>query len=177
MPETRATHFHANFAVFVEGERIDLSDKKFMEDVSGCRPDYLPMQPKERAHMHNGEDTVAHVHADGVTWGHFFANLGFTFGKSYLVLESGEMVRPTGTKTLKFILNGGLSDDPFNMLIATEDWLLISFGAESIDRVTRDQWLMIPSTAKEHNAHPDPGSCSGVIEMSFWGKVRKAVWY
>jgi hypothetical protein len=177
MPKIVATHFHANFAIFIDGKRMDLSDKKYMEDVAGCRPDYLPMQPKERTHMHNGEDTVVHVHDDGVTWGHFFSNLGFAFGETYLVLDDEKGYFSKGGRNLKFILNGELAVNPFNQLIQSEDRLLISYGTESLEHVMQVQWPEVSETAREHNDHPDPGSCSGVISLSFLTRLKKAVWY
>ena len=31
-----AVHHHANFAVFVDGQRLDLSGDRYMEDVTAC---------------------------------------------------------------------------------------------------------------------------------------------
>jgi hypothetical protein len=176
MPSVMATHFHANFAVFIDGKQFDFSADKYMEDVQGCKPDYIPLLPQERTHLHNNEGHVLHVHERGVTWGHFFANIGFDFGKTYLVTDEGTLY-VNGNKTIKFILNGESVESPFNKLIGNEDQLLISYGVETVEGISKTQFPSIANDAHEHNEHPDPGSCSGAIELDFWGKVKKAVWY
>lgn len=177
MPETTATHFHANFAMFLNGKRIDLSADKYMEDVAGCKPEYLDIQPEERTHMHNNDMNVVHVHDKGVTWGHFMANIGFAFGKNYLATDDERIYVNGQGRTIKFILNGEPVENPFNQLIKSEDRLLISFGYETIPQLMKDQYSVVASDAHEHNEHPDPGSCSGAIELGFWDKVKKAIWF
>lgn len=175
MPPVTATHFHANFALFIDGQQFDFSGDKYMEDVQGCKPDYLPLLPRERTHLHNNEGDAIHVHDRGVTWGHFMANVGFDFGKTYLVSDEGTLY-VNGNKIIKFILNGKEVENPFNKLIESEDRLLISYGVETVEQAM-NQFSTVASDAHEHNEHPDPGSCSGAIELDFWTKVRKAVWF
>ena len=177
MPPNMATHYHANFAVFIEGSRLNLSDDEYMEDVEGCRPDYLALQPEERVHMHNNEDTVTHIHDDGVTWAHFFQNLGFSLSDVSLTTDSGAVYQNDRSRSLKFILNGEPVETIANQLIKSEDQLLISYGSETYEQLMETQWNDVADSAHEHNEHPDPGSCSGNIDAGFWTKLRKAIWY
>lgn len=170
-----ATHHHANFAIFVNGQRLDLSDDKYMEDVEGCKPDFVPLQPRERVHMHNNEDVVAHVHDDGVTWGHFFANIGFSLSDSALITDEGALYTDQGPRTLKFIVNGEQVDSIANSLVESEDQVLISYGSESVDQVLQDQFSELSDNAGYHNEHPDPGSCSGEIKSGWWDSLKKAI--
>ena len=39
VPTPQGVHYHANFAVFVDGQRLDLSADRFMEDVAACSAD------------------------------------------------------------------------------------------------------------------------------------------
>lgn len=171
-----ATHYHANFAVFVNGEKLDLTDDKYMEDVEGCKPDYVPLLPEERTHMHNNEDVVAHVHDEGVTWGHFFQNIGFSLSDTSLTTDDGAIYTNQGNRTLKFIVNGEQVDQLANTLIGNEDQVLISYGTEAVEQVISDQFAVVEDNAGYHNEHPDPGSCSGEIEADWKTKLRNAFW-
>lgn len=177
MPMPEVTHFHANFAMFVDGQRIDLTDDKYMEDVQGCKADYVKITPEERTHMHENNHDVVHIHDDGVTWGHFMSNIGFAFGENYLIDDENMMYRNEPGKTMKFILNGTQVANPFNKLIGSEDRLLISFGSESLEEVMNAQFSVVASDAHEHNEHPDPGSCSGSLELGLKDRLWKALWY
>ncbi|MDP2691032.1 MAG: hypothetical protein Q8O95_01340 [bacterium] len=173
---TMATHFHANFSVFFNGVEVDLSDDRYMEDVQGCKPDYVPLLPEERTHMHNNEDHVIHVHDRGVTWGHFFANIGWAFGDTFLSTDDGQFLVNGGDRKMTFLLNGKKIVNPFNSLIESEDKLLINYGPES-DEVLMERFKSVPSDAHEHNEHPDPGSCSGGLDEGILSKLRKAFWF
>ncbi len=175
MSSDHATHLHANFAVFLDGERLDLTDDRYMEDVEGCKPSFVALQPEERVHMHNNEDVVAHIHDEGVTWGHFFSNIGFTLSDSAFVNDEGVIYTQNGNKSLKFVLNGQQVDSVANRLMGTEDQLLISYGSESLDEILQSQFAQVEDNASYHNEHPDPGSCSGEIELDWWTKLKKAI--
>lgn len=177
MPEKQVTHFHANFAMFINGTRVDLTDDQYMEDVQGCKPEYVKIQPEERTHLHNNNMDVVHVHDDGVTWGHFMSNIGFAFGNNYLATDKGIIYVNGQGRTVKYILNGEQVENPFNRLMASEDRLLISFGYETVPQLLQTQYSVVAADAHEHNEHPDPGSCSGAISLSFKEKAWKALWY
>jgi len=177
MPEELVTHHHANMAIFLDGNRLNLSADKYMEDVEGCKPDYIPLKPEERTHFHANEDMVVHVHDEGVTWGHFLANVGFSLSDGVLVTDQGEIISDDGDRSLKFILNGELVDSLANRLIGSEDRVLISFGSENMETGLLDQLAEVAENAAYHNVHPDPGSCSGAIEASWGSKLRRAVWF
>jgi hypothetical protein len=170
-----ATHHHANFAVFINGDRLDLTADKYMEDVEGCKPDFVPLQPRERVHMHSNEDVVAHVHDEGVTWGHFFANIGFSLSDSALQTDEGIIYSAQGNKKLSFIVNGEEVSSISNDLLVSEDKVLISYGSESLELRLENQYSQVEENAKWHNEHPDPGSCSGEIKAGFWDELKKAI--
>lgn len=173
----QATHVHANFALFDEGQRVDLSGDEYMEDVQGCKPDYMGLQPEERVHMHNNNQNVVHLHDQGVTWGHFFANLGFTLGDQLIVTDDGIRYENTDTSRITYILNGKPIQSIANRLMGNTDQLLISYGSESVSEIIKNQFPVVEDSAKEHNEHPDPGSCSGEIEIGIWEKIKKALWH
>jgi hypothetical protein len=163
--------------MFVNGQRLDLTGDKYMEDVQGCKPEYIKITPEERTHMHENNHDVVHVHDDGVTWGHFMANIGFAFGSDYLINDENQVYKNGSGLSVKYILNGIQDQNPFNKLIQSEDRLVISYGPETVDQVLNTQFSVVAADAHIHNEHPDPGSCSGAISLSVTDKLWKSIWY
>jgi hypothetical protein len=172
-PVEEPTHYHANFALVVDGERVDLSGDKYMEEVGACTVSETVL-PTERAHLHGNNPDVAHVHHEGVTWGHLLANLGFGVGEGYLLLDRGRMYSAGEGRTLKFILNGQPQFSVRNELIRSGARLLISYGPESEAEALRTQFPTVASSAEEYNQRPDPAGCSGAHEVTLWDRVRHA---
>lgn len=167
------THYHANFAVWVNGERLDLSADQFMEDVGSCAAQGAVL-PRERAHLHNNNADVVHVHDQGVTWGQLLANLGMAAGNDFLVLPGGALYEAGAGRTMKFILNRRPQFSVTNDLIRSGDRLLISFGPEEEAEVLRTQFAAVASDAPEFNLRPDPASCSGAAAPTMWDRFRHA---
>lgn len=167
------THFHANFALYVNGERVDLSGDEYMEDVTACTAGETVL-PRARVHLHNNDPDVAHVHHEGVTWGHLFTNLGMGVGKTYVVTRAGAVLTAGGGRTLKFVLNGRPQLAIHNELIRRGDRLLVSYGGESEAVVLRDQFPRVASDAREFDARDDPAGCAGSHRMTPWERIRHA---
>jgi hypothetical protein len=168
-----AVHFHANWALMVDGQRVDLTAQRYMVDVLQCTIDPSHQAPEDRVHMHEGNHDIVHVHASGVTWGHFLANLGFGVGDDYLQLRD-EMLRSDSTRTLKFVLNGNRVRSIRNLAVGDQDRLLISFGTETLEEVVANQFPTVAQDAGEYNTRPDPASCSGAHEETFGERLRRA---
>jgi hypothetical protein len=173
IPMERPTHYHANFAIFVDGKRVDLSTDEYMEDVATCAVGETVL-PISRAHLHSNNPDVAHVHHEGVTWGHLLMNLGFGLGEEYLALDEGPVLTEGEGRTLKFILNGRPQFAVHNELIRSGDRLLISYGPESEAEVLRTQFPRVASNAEEYNQRRDPAGCSGPAETTLWDRIRYA---
>ena len=88
--EKVSTHYHANFAVYVNGEREKFDDPSFYEEVSSCS--VLHANPKAMVHMHDNVSHVVHVHDDASTWGLFFQNLSFGVSREALLTDAGLFV-------------------------------------------------------------------------------------
>lgn len=165
------THYHANFALFANGERIDLSADKYMEDVATCAVGET-LLPRARAHLHSNNPDVAHVHHEGVTWGHLLMNLGIGVGEDHLAPDEGLVLTEGPGRTLKFILNARPQFAIHNELIASGDRLLISYGPESEEEALRTQFPQVASDAEEYNERQDPAGCAGAHEYSLWDRLR-----
>jgi len=151
-------HYHANFAVFVNGERLPFDKFTFYEEVEACGGNGID-SPKIRAHMHDQVNHVVHVHDNGATWGHFFANLSYVLGNDFIQTDEGLFVKNEESK-LTFLLNGEETSTVFNKTIANEDVLLISFGNEDENQLQK-QYSQIDQDASVYNEQDDPSACSG----------------
>ena len=177
VPLPEATHFHANWAIYIDGERLDLSDQRYMEEVSSCYTVDGEMTPQARIHMHEGNHDVVHIHHLGTTWGHLAGNLGIGLGEGYLILNDGTRIFDGEEGRFAYILNGRALTSAHNQLVASEDRLLISYGPESPDELGTQRFGEVATTAGEYNTREDPATCSGSGEaLGVWGRLKLAFW-
>jgi len=174
--EPHAVHYHANFAVVVDGQKLDFSDDRYMEDVSACSVDGT-QRPEDRVHLHDNNGDTIHVHAEGATWGHFFANLGYTLGPDLLRTDEG-MLYLTDTEqglVLQYFLNEQLVEAVDNQMITSEDRLLVYFGEPlGAAELLRPYEENVRSDAGEYNHSYDPGGCSGPTEKTLSQRLRES---
>lgn len=166
------THFHANFALYIDGRRETFKAPRYYEEVKLCSM-HDNITPQARVHMHNQENGVIHVHHDGVTWGQFFENLGWYVGPDFVRTPDKLYTADEATK-LNIMLNGdnltGLSTIT-NQLIDNRDRLLISYG--NVDNSVLDsQYKTVPNTAEEYNNKPDPAGCGGNVRPTMVDRLK-----
>lgn len=166
-------HYHANFALYINGEREEFDNFTFYEEVQSCSGDDA-FNPRTRVHMHENVNHVAHIHDAGASWSHLFANLGFTLGNDVIKTDDGVFVDGQDGNELKFLLNGVPTQDVANKLINSEDVLLVSYGDASAaemhgeyDRITRD--------AAEYNRRDDPATCAGAENLTITDRLKAAI--
>lgn len=177
LPPAPVTHYHANFAIVVNGTPLDLSSDQYMTDVMGCRVDPTRTEPGDRAHLHGNAGQVVHVHDAGAAWGHLLANLGFGIGDDYLVTDRGARYMGIGDTTVKFVLNGAAVPSIRNRVIGPRDRLLISVGPERIDDVLHTQYPRVTADAERFDTTTDPSSCAGNSAPTIGERVRRAFWF
>ncbi len=177
VPPPEATHFHANWAIYIDGEHLDLSDQRYMEEISSCYTVDGQVTPQSRVHMHEGNYDVVHVHHLGATWGHLAGNLGIGLGEGYLILDDGTRIFDGEDGRFTYVLNGRALTSAHNQLIASEDRLLISFGSESLSELGESRFDQVATTAGEYNLREDPATCSGSGEpLGVWERLKLAFW-
>ena len=177
VPPPEATHYHANWAIFIDGERLDLSDQRYMEEISSCYAVDGEVTPQSRVHMHEGIHDVVHIHHLGATWGHLAGNLGIGLGEGYLILDDGTRIFDGEDGRFTYILNGRALTSVHNQLIASEDRLLISYGLESMNELAEGRFVQVATTAGEFNTREDPATCTGSMEpIGMWGRLKLAFW-
>jgi hypothetical protein len=178
LPPPPSVHYHANFALFVDGQRVDLSGDRYMEEVGACAADPAGMRPQDRVHLHNNEANVVHVHHNAATWSALFTNLGFGLGDTYLILDDGRrFFDGEEGRTVKFFLNGEQVLEMANRTIRSEDRVLVSVGGESPEQALQTQFPAVMSNAGHFNTMQDPAGCAGSMrELTVGERIRRAFW-
>ncbi len=166
-------HYHANFAVYINGQREKFDSYVYYEEVAACTAD--KNNPKSRVHMHDNVNHVVHVHDKGVTWSALFSNLGYSLGNASLETRDKVYVGSQDGAKLSFVLNGQIVSSVSNRVIGDEDRLLINFGPES------DSDLLLRYKTVEHNAGEvdalnDPAACSGNDTNGLLQRLKRAAW-
>lgn len=154
-------HYHANFAVYINGVREQFKDPSYYEDVMACAPTGNNITPAERAHMHENINDAVHVHDHAVTWGQLFTNLGWSLGDNFIKTRT-TMYTASDNSQLHIMLNGqdytGLTPMT-NTVIKDRDALLVSFGDIGNDTL-QQEYTSISHTAHAYDVGKDPASCS-----------------
>lgn len=157
-----AIHYHANFALYINGQREEFNGAQYYSETGMCVLNGT-ITPIERAHLHDNVNDVVHVEDHAVTWGQFFANLGWPIGPTFIVSPDGTVYSEIGAKKLNLIINGQDYTDlggVANTVIKDQDKLLVSFGDISATAL-KQQYAAIPNTAARYDVTNDPKSCSG----------------
>lgn len=168
------THYHANFAVYINGQREAFKSFTYYEEVAACTSDYAN-NPKGRVHMHGEVNDVIHVHDKRVTYADFFENINWSIGKDFIRTDTA-LLSNNSDAQLMFMLNGERVDRVDNLIIGDKDRLLISYGPPSTD--LNEQYKSVADTAAEVDQKQDPASCSGLNgpgEESFRARLKRAI--
>lgn len=168
------THYHANFAVYIDGKREQFKGPQYYQEVKICS--LHGTTPPARTHMHDEENGVVHVHDDAVTWGQFFENLGWNLGPDYIRDRTTLHIADGDTK-LNIVLNGDNLTDLStisNQVIGDKDRLLLSYGAISGDDLDM-QFKTVRSDAGEYNLKNDPASCSGAHGNGLADRLKRVL--
>ena len=113
----RSTHQHADIKVYINGNAVDFSQKKYQLAARFI-------------HFEEGIGDVVHTHATGLTIGHLFRSLGGNLNNNCVVLEKNNYCSE-GSNKLRFYVNGNPSNEFDNYVIKDLDKILVSYGAES----------------------------------------------
>jgi hypothetical protein len=176
LPPDEPIHFHANWALWLEGERVDFSDDRYMENVSACLAADSGITGRGRVHLHENNADVIHVHHEGVTWAHLLQNLGWAIGPDWLLTDRQELHRNGDGARLTFVVNGLSVPPAHDRLIRPGDRMLISFGDEPSDALLRDRFTTVAGSAAEFDESFDPAGCAGQAPETLGQRLRRAFW-
>lgn len=111
-------HWHADVAIYIRGERLDLGEERILEHF----------QPNPNIHFHPPDFNVVHVHREQSTWDELFSSFGITLRKGCLTLPDETQYCSNEQETLKFYVNGVRVDAIHFEDVFDLERVLISYG-------------------------------------------------
>ena len=170
--DQQAVHYHANFALYLNGRIDNLDQFNFYEETTVCSLSDK-QTPPARVHLHNQSPHLVHVHDDGATWGHLMANLGYSVNNN--TLQIAGVNHQTGDRGwLRFILNGQPVYQIANRVIGDQDVLLIDYSNDEQDTLEA-RYQSIPRNAYYANSENDPKTCAGQSAESVWRRIKRII--
>ena len=155
-------HWHADFAIVIDGEPVVLSDERFLSTEE--------RELSPNVHLHEPRYTVVHVHREQTTWGEFFASLGGELTDDCLTIPEIGSFCSDGARQLRFLVNGVPVDSLRHVPISDLQRVLIAYGTETeeelaarFDDLVSDE-ACIPSgrcAARIPPAGEEPEPCAG----------------
>lgn len=143
------SHVHADYALYIRGERFDFNRPEFISTLEN--------QVNPNVHVHEPRVDVAHVHTSLTKWDEFFSSLGFSLtdpsfpgvtGNSVcLTLPGGVELCNNDTDTWKFVVNGVPVDGISNVIIGDLSRVLFSYGPETPEQVMASQFPEVTDQA------------------------------
>lgn len=122
-PLGEKVHEHADFAVYLNGEKFDFTDAKYQSsETNKLDPD---------AHLHDGNGDITHKHRKGITLGYFFDTIGMKFDNQCFVTDDGKQYCNTTDKKLKMFVNGKENTVFGDYEFTDLDRILITYGDEA----------------------------------------------
>ncbi|HEX9679627.1 MAG TPA: hypothetical protein VGA08_03335 [Candidatus Saccharimonadales bacterium] len=165
-----AVHYHASFAVVIDGEREPFDGFGFYEEVQACTAEEA-QNPRGRIHLHQPNSDVVHVHDEAATWGNLFENLGLILSDELIKTPKGLFIDGQRGQ-LSFMLNGQIINSAANRVVGDTDRLLISFGTIN---TLESEFAQTSSNAAEFNANVDPAGCGGSASPSLLDRLKHAL--
>ena len=113
----KSTHIHSDIKVYINGQKIDFSQKKYQVATS-----YI--------HFENGDGDVVHMHATGLAMNNLFKSLNGDFNGNCIEFEQQMHCNDNNNK-LKFYVNRKPNVEFGYYIIKDLDRILVSYGSES----------------------------------------------
>ena len=94
--DKKPIHYHAGFQVYVDNQKQDFSDFKYMH-VNPCGDDHRDevtseSEQLEKAHLHDGNGDVVHIHREAAIWNDLFQNINYTLPADVQGYINGQFV-------------------------------------------------------------------------------------
>lgn len=149
-------HTHADFAIWINNEQLDLSADKYMsgavvendthedaedhDDTTGEEHDHEHLH--DYLHLHDGVGYVVHRHKPGFGIAEFLESIGFTFLEGCLMAEVEDILvcNDEGVEWQMFVNSEEVPFD-LNYTFTDLDKILITYGATSEQITTQLQQM------------------------------------
>lgn len=131
-----AYHEHADFALFVNGEKFDFTLDEFMS-TAPCVVTTEASIPvayahgsdlDDAVHLHDKVGGVVHTHRADVSWHDFFESLKMDFEDTIFIDHEGNQYRENEEYEFRFMRNGEEVETLQDVEIRDLDRVLISYG-------------------------------------------------
>ncbi|MBI2085297.1 MAG: hypothetical protein HYT71_02170 [Candidatus Aenigmarchaeota archaeon] len=129
-----STHEHVDFKIYINGNAINFAQQKYQLAA-------------QYVHAENGIGTLLHKHATGVTFEDFLKTVNMDIDENCFKMDDGKKYCNEGDKTLKFYLNGKISDKSKTYELHDLDKLMVSYGNETEEQL-KEQLASITDLAK-----------------------------
>ena len=96
-PIYNSIHIHADFAIYIDGEKINFNDDLYQSTNKVARHQFQ--------HLHDNQDEVLHIHAKYQSIGDFFSSLEFSLEEDCLYIQAKKM-NVCKDEGLKLFVNG-----------------------------------------------------------------------
>jgi len=126
-------HTHADFAIYIDGEKLDFSEMKYMSGVSWDEGshDEADEYHDEHLHLHDEVGHVLHRHKPGLSVGQFLESLGFSMKEGCMKLDNGNSVCSTGLNRndWRMFVNEAEQDPDSSYVFEDMDQILFTYGS------------------------------------------------
>jgi len=162
-PYDTAYHTHADFVIYLRGERIDLAKAEYMTtNQQSLHSD---------VHLHDDVGDVVHFHAPEVTFSEFLSSLGYTLTNDCFISRDGEQFCTSDGKVLQLYVNDMLYSEDISAYVPQDlDRMLVYYGdpssptiADYLDEVTDESCIYSGSCPGRGVAPPE--SCGLTCEL------------
>lgn len=175
-------HAHADFAVYINGEKANFAQEKYMSDENNSLAPFV--------HLHDGKGNIIHFHAQNIALHQFLSSIGWSFDEDCLTTDTNQTycnqpstgwvtdgycfiddtnqrvcVQPTsGTnlgKTLKLYVNGVQNAQMGNYIPKDLDRILITYGNETLEQIQTQINSVTNEACIQSGKCPERGSPMG----------------
>jgi len=157
-PLGEKVHEHADFAVYLNGEKFDFTPAKYQSSKEN------PLN--EDAHLHDGNGDVTHKHRKGITLGYFFETIGMKFDSQCFVTDDDKQYCNTDSKKLSMYVNGKENTAFGNYEFTDLDRILITYGDQTgvADQITsiKDDACLYSEKCPERGKAPTENCVGGL---------------
>ncbi len=130
------SHTHADFAIVVDGKKINLSDPRYMStEEKILHPAF---------HLHDGNGDVIHRHKPGIGLADFLGSIGITPNRRCLTLDGVPVCDGNG-KAWRMVVNGGERDFDLSYVFQDLDKILLSYGPAN--SLPEGDWIQVTDEA------------------------------
>jgi hypothetical protein len=156
-------HVHSDFAAYINDTKLDFSQPKYQSSLSGGELD-------KNVHLHDGNGSVIHRHADGITLAYFFHTLGFTLTNDCFTTDASTTTCSDEKNEVALYVNNQKQTNNTTYINQERDRILLYVGPRNnpnlqtyLNSVTDE--ACIPSGTCPERGHPVVETCGLTCDL------------